>query len=579
VRAGDDAMSVAAPQEAMAHYETALDLVPMMKPVPTGTEDVIVDLVDAAVAAGRSHRALGIAKEALDAVGSSGPPLVRAKLLYAFATAALAGEVDEEPMAATLEALRLLADDPPTMFKARLTAVHAQMAYVMGRELEAERYANEAMELGVATGSAKVATDGQTTLAMVQKRVGDPIEAAQLLMASANAARDSGDIASELRSLYSLGSLHHEHGDLARAQEVFQRTHLRARETGRAFDPYGMHSRATTGLLQYTRGEWDEVLRTADVSTERLPMVAEAVFASVGLLVRAGRGDRSALDLLPQLRHYWDHEGRVGLNVGYAALELYEQSADVPAMLAMVDDVATGLGTIWLQPWFLARVQLSAMGLGVLSAAAASAPQSQHAELARHGRQLLSDGRTSAEKGLPKSRLLGVEGKAWVARLEAESLRLRWLTGDEPPSADELVAAWQATVDAFDHGYVVPLAQSRARLAGVLRAAGRGPEAAEQADLARAAAHAMGATALLAEIRRLGTTPAPRQQAEPAGLDALTDRERDVLGLLVEARTNRQIAGQLYISEKTVSVHVSNILAKLSVRSRAEAAAVARRDG
>ena len=49
-----------------------------------------------------------------------------------------------------------------------------------------------------------------------------------------------------------------------------------------------------------------------------------------------------------------------------------------------------------------------------------------------------------------------------------------------------------------------------------------------------------------------------------------------MLGLLVEARTNRQIAGQLYISEKTVSVHVSNILGKLNVRSRAEAAALAR---
>ena len=49
-----------------------------------------------------------------------------------------------------------------------------------------------------------------------------------------------------------------------------------------------------------------------------------------------------------------------------------------------------------------------------------------------------------------------------------------------------------------------------------------------------------------------------------------------MLDLLVEARTNRQIASRLYISEKTVSVHVSNILAKLGVRSRAEAAALAR---
>ncbi|MDQ6850149.1 MAG: helix-turn-helix transcriptional regulator [Actinomycetota bacterium] len=60
-------------------------------------------------------------------------------------------------------------------------------------------------------------------------------------------------------------------------------------------------------------------------------------------------------------------------------------------------------------------------------------------------------------------------------------------------------------------------------------------------------------------------------------MGSLTERERDVLAQLVDARTNRQIAAHLYISEKTVSVHVSNILAKLEVRSRAEAAAVARR--
>ncbi len=66
-----------------------------------------------------------------------------------------------------------------------------------------------------------------------------------------------------------------------------------------------------------------------------------------------------------------------------------------------------------------------------------------------------------------------------------------------------------------------------------------------------------------------------RARAKPDP-QTLTDRENEVLELLVQARTNRQIAKALYISEKTVSVHVSNILAKLGVRSRAEAAALAR---
>jgi DNA-binding CsgD family transcriptional regulator len=59
----------------------------------------------------------------------------------------------------------------------------------------------------------------------------------------------------------------------------------------------------------------------------------------------------------------------------------------------------------------------------------------------------------------------------------------------------------------------------------------------------------------------------------------LTPRERDVLALLAEGRTNRQIGGTLFISEKTASVHVSNILGKLGASGRAEAVAIAHRRG
>jgi DNA-binding NarL/FixJ family response regulator len=91
----------------------------------------------------------------------------------------------------------------------------------------------------------------------------------------------------------------------------------------------------------------------------------------------------------------------------------------------------------------------------------------------------------------------------------------------------------------------------------------------------------MGARALAEEARQLAVRarlgPAPGETGISDDGFGLTQRERDVLGLVCVGHTNRQIADQLFISPKTVGLHVSHILAKLSVTTRGEAAAVAYR--
>ena len=76
--------------------------------------------------------------------------------------------------------------------------------------------------------------------------------------------------------------------------------------------------------------------------------------------------------------------------------------------------------------------------------------------------------------------------------------------------------------------------------------------------------------------RRTTRSPTRRDEASRLGLTA---REREVLALVALGRTNRQIAEELFISENTAGVHVSNILGKLGVTGRGEAAAIAYRLG
>ncbi|MGW0605008.1 response regulator [Streptomyces sp. NPDC002644] len=79
------------------------------------------------------------------------------------------------------------------------------------------------------------------------------------------------------------------------------------------------------------------------------------------------------------------------------------------------------------------------------------------------------------------------------------------------------------------------------------------------------------ATAKLMARLRAGATPEP----EPDPLPGLTDREREILALVGEGLTNRQIGQRLYLAEKTVKNHISRLLAKLGVERRIQAAVIA----
>jgi LuxR family transcriptional regulator, maltose regulon positive regulatory protein len=133
-------------------------------------------------------------------------------------------------------------------------------------------------------------------------------------------------------------------------------------------------------------------------------------------------------------------------------------------------------------------------------------------------------------------------------------------------------------VDRFDRcGAPFETAQARIELATSLVALGRTDVAEQEATAAldRLLALGAGAEAHRAQLilHALTRTAAGRTPAE------VTPRERDVLRLLAEGLTNRQIAERLVVSEHTVHRHVTNILRKLDLPSRTAAAAHAVRAG
>ncbi len=575
VRAGDEAMHMAAPREAMQQFEAALELLGSVPRQPTAAWlRLVIGASDATSDAGHPYRALAIVRDALDGRRAALDSVDEARLLLTLARRSLNLDLDSDALAATSEALRLVPPDPPTPLRARVAALHAHAAIGLGRDVDASVFAQEAIEMAGALDQPEIAADARTTLALIERRVGDPRVAAEQFSAAADQAHAAGEISAELRSRFNLASLHFELGDLPAALDVYRGAADRARTTGRPWAAYAIEARALAGLTQYELGDWDGCLATVDTAGQDPPGFAGALLSAVSLSVRAGRGDPAVVEVKARLRSRWEDDAMIANLSGGAAIDALTAGGQPDAALAVIDDLVPLLAKSWQRDYYLGRIRLSALGLAALAADLVERSAQVGQRAVDCAAAFVEAGRRSASDGLPAGRRLGVEGVAWLARLEAESARVRWLAGIDVPDLDEHLDLWRRSVDAFGYGQVYEQARSRARLADVLRAGGRTDEAVEQAAQAREVARRLGAEPLLAELRRLAV-PMRGEDERPE----LTPRERDVLALLVEGRTNRQVARQLYISEKTVSVHVSNLMSKLGVRSRAEAAALARREG
>jgi DNA-binding NarL/FixJ family response regulator len=574
IEAGEEALAVGGPSEAATHFLDALELIDTARePVPDVDAFVLARrCAEALIASGRVPKAVKVLRARLATLPAEGADLDRGQLMTALASALMLTDTTESPREIAAEAVELLRGGPPKL-QVRALLVQAQSLSGWHAD-EARAIALRALELAERNDLTSLAVELHTTVAGLDPAGGASPSAGW--RAAAERARRAGLIEPELRALYLLGRHHHDEGDLDTAVEVYREVIDRSEIGGLTWSPYPAEARLLLAVALTHQGRLDEAWELLDVSGQNPPMIFEWLYFAHQMLITIGiRGDTHSR-ALERLRDYWGTDGLTAISAGGAEIMRDVAAGDPAHALAVYDDVVRTVVPLWHE-WFQARLRLATLAVAAFAAAAPRQSAEEREAAAGDVERLVADGGRVIDFYAPYDGSHGPEYRMWVARRTAEHLRWRWLAQVDPPSADELVGAWRAAEEAaVAYGSVPEIAQTRVRLAGVLRAAGDAQGARATADLAREAAQALRARPLLAELTAIGSAPAPATGSEVA---TLTPREAEILALVAEGRSNGEIGKQLFISTKTVSVHVSNILAKLDAASRTEAAAVARRRG
>ncbi|WP_328435597.1 ATP-binding protein [Streptomyces sp. NBC_00425] len=577
LEAADHAQRVGAPAEELRHLESVLDL---WESVPTealpageGGDRVTLTLRASAAAAhaGEAHRAVSLTRAALAGVGQDTDSELAARVRYTLAGTLMNVDSLTAAFAYSSEALAMIPAEPPSPTWVWAAATHVLAARQVGDFGTALRVARQALGVAERLDLTDARADLLVSLANLEGDGRRSPEGRARLKEARELARRGGNASVEMRALFTLAIGAYEAGEPQECLPWLAEGLDRARRAGLLSSPYPLEMRYLQLLVLYTLGRWDECLRTAAADLAVLP--ASGGFAvGPALYVDLARGERTAVERARGLLEGgfdWMATLVAGIVLTDAAASDGDPEAVVARLRSSVESLTDDAGT---RPDV--TVRLTALALPAVADAAAEARHAGDEATARRwaavAAELLEPARAVALRGgtgVPQ----GPEGRAWLARAEAECA---WAaTGPD-------TALWERAVAAFGQGDVYELARCRLRYAQALLTDGRREEAAVEAGAARETAVRLGAGPLreradaLIRRGRLADGPAGARD-RPA---SLTAREQEVLRLLGLGRSNRQIGEELFISGKTASVHVSNILAKLGAASRTEAVAIAYRE-
>ncbi|MFI6938819.1 AAA family ATPase [Streptomyces sp. NPDC050418] len=576
LEAADHAHRVGAPAEELRHLEAALDLWQAVaagdRPDTPGLTEITLTLRASAAAAhaGENHRAVTLTRAALARVGSDADSELAARVHYTLAGRLIGIDSVAAAFTHSSEALAMIPPEPPTTTWVWAAATHVMTSHYTGDVDTARSVGEEALAKAEALGM----SDAQADLTISLVGLGDfkrrTPEGRERLRQARDLARRAENDSIELRALFNLAIGSFEAGALDECLSWLTDGLDRARRVGLLTAHYPLMLRYLQSLVLYTLGRWDECVETARADADRMP-AAGAFVTGPGLYVALGRGEEGAQEgarLLvdqPYDSMAWIVAGVVLTDS--AAME-HDPEAAVTHLHATVDRLT--LDTDRGRPHV--GIRLSALALAAVADAAGELRLAGDDSGARRwtdtARELADLAREAAN--LDNDSWFGPEGRAWLARAEAEESRA---------AGRAEVDAWTKAVDAFaEYGDVYERARCERRLAEALLSADRREEASAHALAARETAAALGALPLLDDVDALIRRGRLEAKAAPEE-SVLTARERDVLLLLAQGMTNRRIGEELFISGKTASVHVSNILAKLGAASRTEAVGIAYRQG
>ena len=622
-RARASAMLVAADAErldsaadALAARELALEIGPGPASDPASAGRFLYETAEVALAAGRPDRAVAYLESAIGRYGEREDAVLTAGLHETLGRAARTLGDHDRALAEHRRAASILPADP-TVERARVLSSLAQTLMLLGHFQEAAEVGGEAVTVARAVEARSIEAHALCTIGVSEAWSAHGAEGLALLRQALELARELGDPDVGFRATLNLTTSLALLGRREEAIELTEQAIDQARRDGLEV-AYGNPLRGNIAEALFNAGRWSEareIIRTALEWSPDPVAFADASMTAAMLEVETSVDERAAslLGWRPlQVDHAPDPQLEVPATRAAASFALWRGD---------VADARRAADRGWAlvrraEDWAL-TARMASTYLEVQAAVADDArerralPEVSGARQ-RAGRVLAETEGVLRRSGVAPGQPGRLEADAHLATARAYAARLD--ARDDPVLWDAAAQAWERAREPYQVAKV-RWRQAEAALgapgdARSGRAAGRGPllEAVRIArELeARPLLRALESLARRALIVMPAADPVPSPATTPsaspssaagvgvavvsgpiaeafAGGQALradvafglSGREREVLGLIVEGRTNREIGERLFISQKTVGVHVGNILAKLGVSGRVEAAMVA----